>query len=173
MPYIQIKISDSIATLLEEARITGSGFELKSTLHGLELQIEPGAKPNIKGSFSNFKVVAEPQIVIEERQSTVEEVAPQAEPSKVIAMKLPHSKEVAIENRRNLLVACLQRARPGISQAEIKELLHTECGIECSTTTVNSDLNELKKSGRIISYVERGIGTVYKVVAPSVEALGF
>ena len=70
MPYIQIKISDNVAALLEEARQTGSGFEFKSTLHGLDLQVEPGVKPTLSGSFSNFKVVVEPQIVIEERQAT-------------------------------------------------------------------------------------------------------
>lgn len=173
MPYIQIKISDNIAALLEEARVTGSGFEFFSSLHGLEIQIETGVKPALKGSFSNFKVVAEPQVVIEERQAPEPPALP-LEPSKVVSIKLPHSKEVAIENRRNLLVACLQRGyKPGMTQAEIKQLLIEDCGVECSTTTVNQDLNELKKSGRVISYTEKGIGTVYKVIEPSVEALGF
>lgn len=173
MPYIQIKISDNIAALLEEARQTGSGFEFKSPLHGLELQIEPGAKPTLKGSFgNNFKVVAEPQIVIE-RQAPEPPDLP-LEPSNVISLKLPHNKVAAIENRRNLLVACLQRGyKPGMTQAEIKQLLLEDCGVECSTTTVNQDLNELKKSGRVVSYIEKGIGTVYKVVKPAVEALGF
>ena len=177
MPYIQIKISDNIAALLEEARQTGSGFEFKSPLHGLELQIEPGVKPTLRGSFSNFKVVAEPQIVIERQAPEppdLPDLPPQAEPSNVISLKLPHNKVAAIENRRNLLVACLQRGyKPGMTQAEIKQLLLEECGVECSTTTVNQDLNELKKSGRVVSYIEKGIGTVYKVVKPAVEALGF
>jgi hypothetical protein len=174
MPYIQIKISENVAALLEEARVTGSGLEFKSTIHGLDLQIEPGVRPTLSGSFSNFKVVAEPQIVIEERTGTEPALPPQAEPSNVISIKLPHSKEVAIENRRNLLVACLQRGyKPGMTQAEIKQLLLQDCGVECSTTTVNQDLNELKKRGTITSYSERGLGTVYKVVLPPIEALGF
>lgn len=179
MPFIQIKISDNVAALLEEARATGSGFEFKSNLHGLELQVSPGVKPTLTGSFSNFKVVAEPQILVEERQASTVEPAPVIElppeqPSNVISIKLPHSKEAAIENRRNLLVALLQRGyQPGMTQAEIKELMLQDCGLNCSVTTINHDLNELKKQGTITSYTERGVGTVYKVVEPPVEALGF
>ena len=121
MPYIQIYISDKVAALLEEARQTGSGLELKSTLHGLDIQITPGVKPTLIGSFSNFKVIAKPETVIEERQATVVEpasveVLPTEQPSNVISIKLPHSKEAAVENRRNLLVALLQRGyKPGMT----------------------------------------------------------
>lgn len=179
MALIEIKIPDKVAALLEEARQTGSGLEFKSTLHGLEIQITPGAKPTLTGSFSNFKVVAEPEIIIEERQApAVEpapvEVLPTEQPSNVIPIKLPHRKEAEVENRRNLLVALLQRGyKPGMTQAEIKELMLQDCEVDCSVTTVNNDLNELKKRGTITSYSERGIGTVYKVIEPSIEALSF
>ena len=179
MPHIQIEISDNVAALIEEARVTGSGLELKSNLHRLELQITPGVKPTLTGSFSNFKVVAEPQKVIEERQAPAVEPAPAGvlppeQPSNVISIKLPHRKEAAVENRRNLLVALLQRGyRPGMTQADIKELMLQDCGVDCSVSTVNNDLNELKRRGTITSYSERGIGTVYKVIEPSIEALGF
>lgn len=179
MPYIQIKISDNVAALLEEARVTGSGFEFKSNLHGLDIQISPGVKPTLTGSFGNFKVIAEPPIIVEERQvpsvepTPVELLQPE-QPSNVIPIKMPHDKEVAMENRRNLLVALLQRSyRPGMSQADIKGLMLQECSVDCSTTTVCHDLNELKKRGTITSYNERGIGTVYKVIEPPTEALGF
>lgn len=179
MPFIQIKISDNVAALLEEARQTGSGLEFKSSLHGLDIQITPGVKPVMTGSFSNFKVVAEPQIVEEERQATgsvtvAAPTLPSEQPSNVIPIKMPHDKEVAIENRRNLLVALLQRSyRPGMTQADIRELLLKECNVDCSTTTVCHDLNELKKRRTITSYNERGVGTIYKVIKPPVEALVF
>ena len=179
MPFLQIKISDNVAALLEEARLTGSGFEFKSTLHGVELVLTSGVKPTLSGSFNNFKVVAEPQIIIEERQRGDEPqlVAPPTippEPSNLIPIKLPHNKEVAIENRRNLLVAFIQRGyQPGMTQAEIKESMLKDCGVDCSVTTINHDLNELKKKGTIISFTERGLGIVYKVVQPPIEALGF
>lgn len=176
MPYIQIKISDNVAALLEEARQTGSGLEFKSTLHGLEIQITPGVKPTLIGSFSNFKVVAKPETIIEERQRGDEPqlVAQPPEPSNLIPIKLPHNKEIAIENRRNLLVAFIQRGyQPGMTQAEIKESMLKDCGVDCSVSTVNNDLNKLKREGRITSYSERGIGTVYKVIEPPTEALGF
>lgn len=174
MAFIQIKISDKVAALLEEAKQTGGGFEFKSSLHGLDLQVEPGAKDTIKGSFSNFKVVAEPQIVIEERNVAEPEIEDLTqEPAKVISIAVPHSKEKAIDKRRNLLVACLQRGyKPGMTQAEIKILLK-DYGVECSTTTVNQDLNELKRRGVVTSYSERGLGTVYKVNPPAIESLGF
>ena len=176
MPYIQIYISDKVAALLEEARQTGSGLELKSTLHGLDIQITPGVKPTLIGSFSNFKVIAKPETVIEERQRGDEPqlVAQPPEPSNLIPIKLPHNKEIAIENRRNLLVAFIQRGyQPGMTQAEIKESMLKDCGVDCSVSTVNNDLNKLKREGRITSYSERGIGTVYKVIEPPKEALGF
>lgn len=176
MALIEIKIPDKVAALLEEARQTGSGLEFKSTLHGLEIQITPGVKPTLIGSFSNFKVVAEPQIIIEERQRGDEPqlVAQPPEPSNLIPIKLPHNKEIAIENRRNLLVAFIQRGyQPGMTQAEIKESMLKDCGVDCSVSTVNNDLNKLKREGRITSYSERGIGTVYKVIKPPKEALGF
>lgn len=173
MPYIHIKISDNVAALLEEARSTGSGFEFKSNLHGLDIQVSPGVKPTLTGSFSNFKVVAEPQIVVEDRV-LIEQPPEQPQPSNVVSIKLPHSKEAEIENRRNLLVALLQRGyRPGMTQAEIRELMLQDCGVECSVTTVNNDLNELKKRGTITSYTERGVGIVYKVVEPPTKALPF
>ena len=176
MAYIQIKISDNVAALLEEARLTGSGFEFKSTLHGVELVLTSGVKPTLSGSFNNFKIVAEPQIIIEERQRGDEPqlVAQPPEPSNLIPIKLPHNKEIAIENRRNLLVAFIQRGyQLGMTQAEIKESMLKDCGVDCSVSTVNNDLNKLKREGRITSYSERGIGTVYKVIEPPKEALGF
>ena len=176
MAFIQIKIPDKVAALLEEARQTGSGLEFKSTLHGLEIQITPGVKPTLIGSFSNFKVVAKPETIIEERQRGDEPqlVAQPPEPSNFIPIKLSHNKEIAIENRRNLLVAFIQRGyQPGMTQAEIKESMLKDCGVDCSVSTVNNDLNKLKREGRITSYSERGIGTVYKVIEPPKEALGF
>ena len=176
MALIEIKIPDKVAALLEEARQTGSGLEFKSTLHGLEIQITPGVKPTLIGSFSNFKVVAKPETIIEERQRGDEPqlVAQPPEPSNLIPIKLPHNKEIAIENRRNLLVAFIQRGyQPGMTQAEIKESMLKDCRVDCSVSTVNNDLNKLKREGRITSYSVRGIGTVYKVIEPPKEALGF
>ena len=176
MPYIQIYISDKVAALLEEARQTGSGLELKSPLHGLDIQITLGVKPTLTGSFSNFNVIAEPETIIEERQRGDEPqlVAQPPEPSNLIPIKLPHNREIAIENRRNLLVAFIQRGyQPGMTQAEITESMLKDCGVACSVSTVNNDLNKLKREGRITSYSERGIGTVYKVIEPPKEALGF